>query len=586
MKKYIFLLLLVLVVSCHDKPKTSQVKQVFQDDITVLIQSVARLDQLIQSNANEAALQKQFLEAHKKYKQLELFSEYYFPEVSKAINGPAIAEYEENDGLTIEPQGFQVIEEFLFPVFDIKLKADLLKEIGILSANLKRLENIAATNELTDAHVFDAMRLEVYRIITLGITGFDSPIAQQSIPEAAAALEGIQKYSKIYATEDTNTSLNSISDAIAYLNLNLDFNDFDRAIFIVKYANPVSRDLYEQQKELKIPVFKEIRGLRTNAQTLFDRDAFDEEAFSGFSDYKTTKEKATLGKMLFNDPILSGDNSRSCASCHHADKAFTDGMDKAVSFDGKSFVKRNTPTLTNIAFQRVFFSDSRVNYLEDQAVAVITNTDEMHGSLEVAAAKIKKKKTYQEKFENAFPKKEITAFEIKNAIASYIRTLSKFDSKFDRYMRKEESFTADEKAGFNVFAGKGKCATCHFIPLTNGTVPPNFTKSESEVLGVPNTGGKLDSDLGKFNLTKAIIHRYSFKTPTLRNVALTGPYMHNGVFKTLDEVVDFYNKGGGRGLGFVIDNQTLPEDQLNLTAVEKKQLVAFMKALTDKKYQN
>ncbi len=327
-----------------------------------------------------------------------------------------------------------------------------------------------------------------------------------------------------------------------------------------------------------------MRGLKTTAQTLFDKDVFDEEAFSGFPDYKTTAEKAALGKLLFNDPVLSGDNSRSCASCHYEDKAFTDGLEKAVSFDGKSFVKRNTPTLSNIAFQRVFFSDSRVNYLEDQAVAVITNADEMHGSLEAAAEKLKKNEKYVQQFEKAFPQKAITAFEIKNALASYIRTLSKFDSKFDRYMRDEIAFTADEKAGFNLFAGKAKCATCHFIPLTNGTVPPNFMKSESEVLGVPDKDGKLDSDLDKYNLTQAIIHKHSFKTPTIRNSTLTAPYMHNGVFKTLEEVVDFYNEGGGKGLGFALENQTLPEDKLNLTDLEKKQLVDFMKTLTDKKY--
>ncbi|GGA80653.1 cytochrome-c peroxidase [Flavobacterium palustre] len=584
MKKCFLFLLLLFVVSCSETPKTTQVKQLFQADITTLIQSVNDLEALIQSNSDSKQLQQQFLAAHSNYKKIEVFSEYYFPEVSKAINGPALSEFEEDDKMTLPPQGFQVIEEFLFPVYDVKSKSELLKEMGILSANLKRLNRIAATNELTDAHVFDALRLEVFRIISMGITGFDSPIAQKSIPEVVASLEGIQKYYQLYTDNESDAGLKIINQAISYLKANPNFNAFDRAAFIQNYANPLSRKLYQSQKDLKIPFFNEMRGLKTNAQTLFDAAVFDEEAFSAFPDYETTQEKATLGKLLFNDPVLSGNNSRSCASCHHADKAFTDGMEKALSFDGKSFVKRNTPTLTNIAFQRVFFFDSRVNYIEDQAVAVITNADEMHGSLEEAAQKIKKDEKYIQKFEKAFPKKGITAFEIKNALASYIRTLSKFDSKFDAYMRNEVAFTADEKAGFNLFAGKAKCATCHFIPLTNGTVPPNFMKSESEVLGVPDANGKLDTDLGKYNLTKALIHQYSFKTPTIRNITLTAPYMHNGVFKTLEEVVDFYNEGGGKGLGFSLENQTLPEDKLNLTDLEKKQLVDFMKSLTDKKY--
>ena len=157
---------------------------------------------------------------------------------------------------------------------------------------------------------------------------------------------------------------------------------------------------------LNIPFIKERRGLRTTAQTLFDKNAFDAEAFSAFPDYETTPEKIELGKLLFNDPVLSGNNSRSCASCHHSEKAFTDGLEKAVSFDGKSLVKRNTPTLSNIAFQRVFFSDSRVNYLEDQAVAVITNENEMHGSLEESVLALKKNASYVPNSKRHFLKKK------------------------------------------------------------------------------------------------------------------------------------------------------------------------------------
>jgi len=129
--------------------------------------------------------------------------------------------------------------------------------------------------------------------------------------------------------------------------------------------------------------------------------------------------------------------------------------------------------------------------------------------------------------------------------------------------------------------GKAKCATCHFFPLFNGTVPPTYQETESEVLGTPATlaGKKVDADVGKFVLTNREPHRYAFKTPTVRQVAKTAPYMHNGVFRTLDEVVDFYDKGGGNGLGFNLANQTLPFDKLNLTQLEKKALVAFMKAM-------
>jgi cytochrome c peroxidase len=585
MKNIVFLFISFLLFSCSDsKSKAEQINDLYKADLVVLQKEVAKLQHLVQTEATQKLLQNQFLKAHQSYKRVESISEYYFPTVSKAINGPALDEFEIDEGITVPPAGLQVIEEYFFPVYVKNAKKEVLKEIGILNANLYRLEMISKTNELTDSAVFDALRLEVFRIITLGITGFDSPIAQNSLAEAITSLETIEKQLAIYVENEQNpVTLKIIKEGKDYLHKNSNFNEFDRAYFIKNYLNPLSKTIYETQLDLKIPFFNETRGLKVTAQTLFDKNAFDAEAFSGFPDYKTTKEKIELGKLLFNDPVLSGNNTRSCASCHYADKAFTDGLEKAVSLDGKRMVKRNTPTLSNIAFQRSFFYDSRVNYLEDQAIAVITNENEMHGSLEKSASDLKKNKKYAVNFEKAFPNKGITAFTIKNALASYIRSLSNYDSRFDGYMRGEEKFNLDEIAGFNLFAGKAKCATCHFIPLTNGTVPPNFDRSESEVLGVPGKDKKIDGDLGKFDLTHAEVNRYSFKTPTIRNIAITAPYMHNGIFKTLEEVIDFYDGGGGNGLGFNLPNQTLPADKLNLTPLEKKQLIAFMKTLTDKK---
>lgn len=584
MKNIVFFFVSFLLISCSDsRSKAEQVNDLYKHDLVVLQKEVAQLQHLVQVDATQNELHVQFLKAHQSYKRVEPISEYYFPSVSKAINGPDLDEYEVDEGITVPPAGLQVIEGFLFPVYDKTSKKDVIEEIEILNANLHRLERVSETNDLTDSSVFDAIRLEVFRIITLGITGFDSPIALNSLLEAVTSLETIEKQLVVYGENNQNApALKILKEGVAYLHKNPKFNEFDRAYFITKYLNPLSKAIYKGQLALKIPFFKESRGLKATTQTLFDKNAFDAEAFSGFPDYKTTKEKIELGKLLFNDPILSGNNTRSCASCHHVDKAFTDGLEKAVSFDGKKMIKRNTPTLSNIAFQRSFFYDSRVNYLEDQAIAVIINENEMHGSLEKSASDLKKSKKYAANFEKAFPNKDITAFTIKNALASYMRSLSNYDSKFDGYMRGEGKLDFEEIAGFNLFAGKAKCATCHFIPLTNGTVPPNFDKSESEVLGVPGKNKKLDVDLGKFDLTHAEVNRYSFKTPTIRNIVLTAPYMHNGVFKTLEEVVDFYDGGGGQGLGFNLSNQTLPSDKLNLTPLEKKQLIAFMKTLTDK----
>jgi cytochrome c peroxidase len=141
------------------------------------------------------------------------------------------------------------------------------------------------------------------------------------------------------------------------------------------------------------------------------------------------------------------------------------------------------------------------------------------------------------------------------------------------------------KRGFNLFMGKAQCGTCHFAPTFFGNVPPFYGTSESEVLGVPKVWDTLnpvlDADIGRYKFMEFPDFMHAFKTSTVRNAELTKPYMHNGGFKSLEDVVDFYDRGGGAGMGLDVPNQTLPDKKLNLTAAEKKDIVAFMKALTD-----
>lgn len=131
--------------------------------------------------------------------------------------------------------------------------------------------------------------------------------------------------------------------------------------------------------------------------------------------------------------------------------------------------------------------------------------------------------------------------------------------------------------------GKALCATCHFMPLTNGSVPPFFIEKEKEVIGVPKESNnkELDTDTGFYWVYNENLHKGMFKTPTIRNIELTAPYMHNGVYNTLEEVKNFYNKGGGSGLGFNVPHQTLPFDHLNLSEQEIQDIITFMKTLTD-----
>jgi len=212
----------------------------------------------------------------------------------------------------------------------------------------------------------------------------------------------------------------------------------------------------------------------------------------------------------------------------------------------------------------------------------------MKGSLTRSVKELGANPKYASLFQKAYANETptLTEYNIANAISSYVRSLIAVNSRFDQYMRGDKTkMNKEELKGFNLFMGKAKCATCHFIPLFNGLVPPEFTETESEVLGVPRTNETiapvLDSDEGKFKFTRSIVHKFAFKTPTLRNIELTAPYMHNGVYNTLEEVMDFYNKGGGTGLKIAPENQTLPEGELNLSKKEIRAVIAFMKTLTD-----
>ena len=300
-----------------------------------------------------------------------------------------------------------------------------------------------------------------------------------------------------------------------------------------------------------------------------------------------TKSGVSLGRMLFYDPILSGNNQRACASCHRPEYGFAEPIATSVMFGQEGVVARNAPTLLNVGFQKAFFLDASTTYLEDQVVVVNQNVNEMHGNFAQLANKLNGSLDYQQLFKAAFKGTSDTTISkdgIVKAIASFERTLISMNSKFDKYMRNESvSLTSSEKNGFNLFMGKAQCGTCHFAPFFNGTVPPNFDKSEWEIIGVPANANnkKLDPDLGRYQVAKMDIHQYAFKTTTVRNVEYTAPYMHNGVYKDLNQVLDFYNKGGGIGHGYEVPNQTLPSDSLNLSSSEMNDIIAFMNTLSD-----
>lgn len=303
-----------------------------------------------------------------------------------------------------------------------------------------------------------------------------------------------------------------------------------------------------------------------------------------------------LGKALFFDPILSRDASLSCASCHQPALAFTDGREVSIGVEGRKGI-RNSMTLVNLAtIQTGFFWDGRVSKLEEQVLHPITNPNEMGADLEQVVGRLALRKEYQWLFDESSIEDHEGHFQYKGdapngvhstdldtpverlgqALAAYLRSITLSDSKFDRVLSGEENFTLSEERGWAIFFDAtdylphGECSHCHTDPLfTNHKF---FNNGISVV-----TDSKPVEDPGQGGITGIPQQMGRFRTPTLRNIAVTAPYMHDGRFQTLEEVIDHYNSGGRQG--FNVNPNVRP---LHLSKEDMKDVIAFLHTLTDR----
>jgi cytochrome c peroxidase len=569
-----------------------KVDKFYLQQLDQLKQKLEKLKFLCVKKENISLVQNQFNECRLTYKKAAILIDHFNIHDEILLNGQPISRVEEDHpDVIIQPQGFQVIEQSIFNK-QFEGYDGVISEIDKMIVVLSKLETEPdRANKFGDVAVFDAMQSSLIKMMTLDVTGFDAPIDFHSIPETKAVAEGFEELFSIYKPELetknpvlSSSLIQAVFDLEHYLMSHPDFNKFDRLIFISKYANPFYRNFVEVRKEFGF-YSKGLLPINLRSKTIFSEDFFNIDFFSPGNGYGVTENRIELGKQLFNDPILSGTKNRSCASCHKPEFAFTDGLRTPMSIDNSISLPRNTPGLWNSALQTRQFFDSRVDILENQLEEVVHNTNEMNGSLKQSVRDLRNDSHYSTLFKKAYSqnKEPVVEFNIANAIASYIRSLVALNSKFDRFMRGEAALKANEKNGFNLFMGKAKCGTCHFMPLFNGLLPPQFSETESEVIGVPKTNlqPELDGDEGKYLFTRSAIDKFSFKTPTLRNIELTAPYMHNGSFANLKDVLNFYNKGGGKGLKIAPANQTLPFEKLDLTSKEMNDIISFMKTLTD-----
>ncbi len=281
-----------------------------------------------------------------------------------------------------------------------------------------------------------------------------------------------------------------------------------------------------------------------------------------------TSAKVDLGRLLYFDKRLSADDTVACASCHAPDRGFTDNAPVSTGIRGQKG-GRSAPTVINRALSEAQFWDGRAISLEAQAKGPLINPIEMGmPDHDAVVAKLKKIKGYHRMFARAFGKPGINIDRVAQAIAAFERTVLSGNSKYDRYQAGDKKAMSEAEArGMELFNGKARCATCH-----NGV---NFTDEQYHNIGVGMDAKQ--PDMGRHAVTKEDADKGAFKTPTVRDIAATGPYMHNGQEKTLEEVVEYYNKGG-----FPNANLDPLMEPLNLTDAEKKDVAAFMKALDGK----
>lgn len=570
---------------------SQRINQKVQAHLSEMIQYLDSLETSLVHHPDRSASRAYYIKARQLFKEIEYYTEYHFSFHSKQfINAPLVhkAEYEYNYR-TFAPHGFQVIESFLYSSETDSL-INIGHELALLKQTLSYVADKSHDKQFKQSTAVDMLRFEVLRIMSLYLNGYDCTINKQNLAEVRSILCGIEQTLLLFpASEVDKARVRAlIKRSGDYLSRHPDYDRFDRLHFITTFLKPLYEDLHafydeEARKE------KTNYAINIRQKTFYNRSWFNKSYFSVvLKDSALVPQQAELGRLLFFDPVLSGNNQRACASCHDPKYAFGGSIPFNKTFGTDELLNRNTPSLLNVFFQKAFFTDGKSLQLEDQASEVLSNHQEMFSSPEQLVYKLRQSPDYRNLFHKAFRQSEdttITYYGVLKALSEYERTLVALNSRFDQYIRGDQAqLSPDEVKGYSIFAGKALCGSCHFFPLFNGLTPPFYNDQEFEVIGVPkNTlNRELDADSGRYHITKNRIHLASFKTPGIRNIDITGPYMHNGIYQSLDEVIDFYKKGGGAGLGITVDNQTLPFDSLQLSTQETMQLKKFLLSLTDR----
>jgi cytochrome c peroxidase len=548
-------------------------------------------------------IKEQIATARISLKGLDFWLRYVEPIAYKKVNGPLPVEWET-----------EVFEKFESPykregagltLAELYLEEETINKDSLsaliqssLAATKIYLEDSITSDFQKPHHFFLANRLFLLNLSAIYTTGFECPDSSNIIPELRSMLGDV---SNIYtsfnesfsATRLTDNYLELYKKSIEFVNKQpANYSEFDHFNFIRDYINPLFTINQQLIRQYRVYTKSFVDYSLNNASSsIFSKDLYfgqnSKGIFRRVTDEAALKEIEKIGKLLFYDPILSGNNQRSCNSCHKSTEYFTDTtLATSFQYDKQKFLSRNSPSLINSTYNHLLMADGKHISMQNQAKDVMTNHQEL-GSNEKA---LLEKVLSCHEYKNAFKKflkftpqeTEIGIEHITSALTVYYSKFSNYYTGFDEAMINKKDIDPTAKKGFNLFMSKAQCGTCHFVPQFNGVKPP-YVGSEFEVLGVPaDTGFKvLSADSGRYVINPVPEMLNAFKTGTIRNAAHTKPYMHNGIFSTLEQVVDFYNAGGGAGRGLKVNNQTLSSDPLKLFESEKKSLVQFMTSLTE-----
>lgn len=594
MRRYILLISSIFILflsfsftqSAEDKPiGVQQTIALFKAGTERYTESLQKFKTSINNLSDDTVTvlnaRKDLTECRIQYKYIEFFVEHFFETRIKVFNLPPVHEIEEPYMEYQSPIGMQVMEAYLFEEEPAKNKEALLAELEVLYITAASLPQMLYDKKITDADLLESTRLEIIRIATLGITGYDAPELKTGIREAGAALWSVRECISLYNNNDS--VLYYLDKAIIFIKANDDFDSFNRISFITDAITPLQLSL-----EKMMTVFNS--GKSVTVGSLFEKRFLDAGSFSSDT-FPTNDALVQLGKDLFFDKRLSGNGKRSCGTCHQPEKYFTDGLPQSLALNEQDHLTRNAPGLLYTVYQHGQFLDARSKSMTGQIRDVLVNPQEMDASFDAIIQMLKNDKKYKTAFKSAFgnTKNKKGLYTIDNlaiAIAAYEHSLPVMTSRFDVYMKGDRSaLTIDEQKGFNLFMGKGLCGTCHFAPVFNGVLPPYYNITELESLGMLASADMKtpvpDMDSGRYRVFPIEFYVGTFKTPTVRNIAKTAPYMHNGAFRTLEEVIRFYNEGGGNGLGLDMPYQTLSSKKLQLSEQEIKYIISFMESLTD-----